>query len=126
MNPFAPTTLAELTQTHGTPLWVYDAATIERQVAGLRPFDVIRFAQKANSNTHILRLMRRAGVLVDAVSLGEIERALAAGYSPGIHKGHAEIVCTDELFDRATLARVTEIDELEARIAALEVRNGKS
>ncbi|MBP9904395.1 MAG: diaminopimelate decarboxylase [Rhodoferax sp.] len=109
MNPFAPTTLAELTQTHGTPLWVYDAATIERQVAGLRPFDVIRFAQKANSNTHILRLMRRAGVLVDAVSLGEIERALAAGYSPGIHKGHAEIVFTADLLDRATLARVTEL-----------------
>ncbi len=109
MNPFAPTTLAESAQTHGTPLWVYDAATIERQVAALRPFDVIRFAQKANSNTHILRLMRRAGVLVDAVSLGEIERALAAGYSPGIHNGHAEIVFTADLLDHATLARVTEL-----------------
>ena len=109
MNSLTPTTLAGLTQTHGTPLWVYDAATIERQIAALRPFDVIRFAQKANSNTHILRLMRRAGVLVDAVSLGEIERALAAGYTPGCQHGHADIVFTADLLDRATLARVVEL-----------------
>jgi diaminopimelate decarboxylase len=109
MNPFTPTTLASLAETHGTPLWVYDAATIERQIAALRPFDVIRFAQKANSNTHILRLMRQAGVLVDSVSLGEIERALAVGYTPGIHNGHADIVFTADLLDRATLARVTEL-----------------
>ncbi len=109
MNPFAPTTLAQLAQQHGTPLWVYDAAVIERQVQALRHFDVIRFAQKANSNTHILRLMKRLGVLVDAVSLGEIERALTAGYVPGANDGHHEIVFTADLLDRATLARVTEL-----------------
>ena len=81
MNPFKPTTLRAIAQTHGTPIWVYDAATIRTRIAALRAFDTIRFAQKANSNTHILRLMRQEGVLVDAVSLGEIERALAAGYS---------------------------------------------
>lgn len=107
MNPFAPSLLAHLAATHGTPLWVYDAATIARQMSALSPFDVIRFAQKANSNTHILRLMKRAGVMVDAVSLGEVERALAAGYQPGLHEGHAEIVFTADLLDRATLARVT-------------------
>ena len=109
MNPFAPTTLAQLAQQHGTPLWVYDAAVIARQVQALRHFDVVRFAQKANSNTHILRLMKRLGVLVDAVSLGEIERALAAGYVPGAHDGHHEIVFTADLLDHATLARVTEL-----------------
>ena len=109
MNPFSPTTLAQLAQQHGTPLWVYDAAVVTRQVHALRHFDVIRFAQKANSNTHILRLMRRLGVLVDAVSLGEIERALAAGYTPGEHNGHHEIVFTADLLDHVTLARVTEL-----------------
>ncbi|MDD5030072.1 MAG: diaminopimelate decarboxylase [Rhodoferax sp.] len=106
MNPFAPLTLADLARTHGTPLWVYDAHRIEQQIASLRSFDVIRFAQKANSNTHILRLMLRHGVRVDAVSLGELERALAAGYQPGLHAGHADLVFTADLFDRATLARV--------------------
>ena len=87
MNPFTPTTLASLAQQHGTPLWVLDAATMVRQIQALRPFDVIRFAQKANSNIHVLRLMREQGVVVDSVSLGEIERALAAGYQPGLHDG---------------------------------------
>lgn len=109
MNPFTSHTLATLAQTHGTPLWVYDATTIERQIANLRSFDVIRFAQKANSNTHILKLMKRCGVVVDAVSLGEIERAVAAGFTPGVHDGHAEIVFTADLLDRATLARVAEL-----------------
>ena len=109
MNPFSPTTLSHLAQQHGTPLWVYDAAVIERQINALRQFDVIRFAQKANSNTHILRLMRAQGVMVDAVSLGEIERALTAGYLPGLHNGHYEIVFTADVVDRATLARVTEL-----------------
>ena len=109
MNPFTSDTLASLAQTHGTPLWVYDAATIERQIAALRSFDVIRFAQKANSNTHILKLMKHLGVVVDSVSLGEIERALAAGFKPGVHNGHAEIVFTADLLDRTTLARVAEL-----------------
>ena len=109
MNPFTPSLLADLARQHGTPLWVYDATTITQRVAALKQFDVLRFAQKANSNTHLLRLLRSQGVAVDAVSLGEIERALAAGFQPGVHDGHAEIVFTADLLDRATLARVAEL-----------------
>ena len=109
MNPFNPTLLAELARQHGTPLWVYDAATIQSRVAALQQFDTVRFAQKANSNTHLLRLLREQGVAVDAVSLGEIERALAAGFQPGLHNGRAEIVFTADLLDHATLARVVEL-----------------
>ena len=110
MNPFTPTLLADLARQHATPLWVYDAATIQSRVAALQQFDTVRFAQKANSNTHLLRLMCAQGVAVDAVSLGEIERALAAGYKPGVQQdGHAEIVFTAELLDHATLARVAEL-----------------
>ncbi len=106
MNPFTPSALASLAQQHGTPLWVYDAATITARVQALRQFDVVRFAQKANSNTHILRLLKSEGVMVDAVSLGEVERALAAGYVPGLKNGHAEIVFTADLLDRTTLPRL--------------------
>jgi diaminopimelate decarboxylase len=113
MNPFTPSTLASLAQQFGTPVWVYDAATISQRIATLKSFDVVRFAQKANSNIHILRLMRSQGVAVDAVSLGEIERALVAGYQPGVQnlhgKPHAEIVFTADVLDRATLARVVEL-----------------
>ncbi|NUU67206.1 diaminopimelate decarboxylase [Enterobacteriaceae bacterium BIT-l23] len=96
-------TLLTLPSRFGGPLWVYDADIIRGQIAKLRQFDVIRFAQKACSNTHILRLMREQGVRVDSVSLGEIERALTAGYTP------AEIVFTADLIDEPTLARVSEL-----------------
>lgn len=109
MNPFTPSTLASLAQQYGTPLWVYDAVTIARQVQALRQFDVVRFAQKANSNIHVLRLLKSLGVVVDAVSLGEVERALAAGFSPGLRNGHAEIVFTADLLDRTTLPRLVEL-----------------
>ena len=109
MNPFTPSTLASLAEQHGTPLWVYDAATITARAQALRQFDVVRFAQKANSNTHLLRLLKSQGVMVDAVSLGEVERALAAGYTPGLKHGHAEIVFTADLLDRTTLPRLVEL-----------------
>ncbi|WP_175607657.1 diaminopimelate decarboxylase [Peterkaempfera bronchialis] len=99
--------VATVAERHGTPVWMYDAARIRAQIARLRQFDVIRFAQKACSNIHILRLMREEGVLVDAVSVGEVERALAAGYTVG---GPEEpVVFTADLLDRATLRRVVEL-----------------
>ncbi len=105
MKPFSDPLVRSLAEQYGTPLWVYDEATILARIAALRPFDVIRFAQKANSNTHLLRLMRSHGVAVDAVSLGEIERALAAGYS--VKGGDPDaIVFTADVLDRATLDRV--------------------
>jgi len=103
-GPVSDDLIARLAGTVGTPFWVYDTATIERQIAKLRAFDIIRYAQKANSNLGILQVMRRNGVVVDAVSLGEIERALAAGFAASADK--AEIVFTADLFDRETLRRV--------------------
>ena len=96
--------LAAIAREYGTPCWVYDAATIRRQIALLRQFDVVRYAQKASSNVHLLRLMRAEGVLVDAVSLGEVERALSAGYEPVGHP--SPIVLTTDVLERATLDRV--------------------
>lgn len=89
----------------GTPFWLYDAARMERQIDRLRGFDTIRYAQKANSNLDLLRIMRRNGVKIDSVSNGEIDRALAAGYKAG----GDEIVFTADIFDRPTLKRVADL-----------------
>lgn len=99
--------LLRLPAEFGCPVWVYDAQIIRQQIARLAQFDVVRFAQKACSNIHILRLMREAGVKVDSVSLGEIERALAAGYDP--LNNPDDIVFTADLIDEATLVRVREL-----------------
>lgn len=105
-NPFSPAQLWSLADQFGTPLWVYDAATIRQRIAQVSNFETIRFAQKACSNIHILKLMREQGVKVDAVSRGEILRALAAGYTAGGES--SEIVFTADLFDAATLDCVVE------------------
>ncbi|UDF37663.1 UNVERIFIED_ORG: diaminopimelate decarboxylase [Shinella sp. XGS7] len=104
-RPVSAPLLWNLAERFGTPLWVYDAALIRSRIAALQAFDTIRFAQKACSNTHILKLMREQGVKVDAVSRGEILRALAAGYRAG---ADGEIVFTADLLDRETLATVAE------------------
>ena len=103
---FTAERLQSLAQRHATPLWVYDADTIRARVERLRPFDTVRFAQKACSNTHVLRLLRSLGVQVDAVSAGEIERALHAGYDA--RDEHSGIVFTADEIDRPTLALVAQ------------------
>ena len=106
-NPFSPDLLWQLADEFGTPLWAYDAATIRQCIAQLQAFDTVRFAQKACSNIHVLELMRAQGVKVDAVSRGEILRAIAAGFKPGFGEP-AEIVFTADVMDEATLATVVE------------------
>ena len=104
----------ELAKRYGTPLYVYDAAVIRQRCADLAAWDTVRFAQKACSNLAVLDLVRRAGVLVDAVSHGEIARALAAGYptapaatTDGLPPAHP-IVYTADIFDRESLEAVVQ------------------
>ncbi|MBI1903318.1 MAG: diaminopimelate decarboxylase [Planctomycetia bacterium] len=98
--------VVELARRFGTPTYVYDAGTIAARIEELRAFDCIRYAQKACSNIAILDFMRRRGVLVDAVSAGEIDRALAAGYTTTGEP--PPIVYTADIFDRAALTAVVE------------------
>ena len=96
--PIPAERLVALAREHGTPLFVYDAATIRARCAELaQRFEVVRYAQKANSNLAILAEVRAAGCQVDAVSAGELGRARAAGFAP------EEIVFSADLFDRAAL-----------------------
>jgi diaminopimelate decarboxylase len=101
--------VADIARDFGTPTYVYDASTIVERIRDLAPFDVVRYAQKANSNLAILDLMRRHGVLVDAVSAGEVHRALAAGYPARAPRGEPPpIVYTADIFDRESLDLVVE------------------
>ncbi len=89
--------LTKLAREHGTPLWVYDARIIETRAASLTGFDAVRYAMKANSSLALLQVVKRSGACVDAVSAGEIARALAAGFAP------QDIVFTADLFDQSAL-----------------------
>jgi diaminopimelate decarboxylase len=105
-SQIAGRSVVELAQEFGTPLYVYDQSVIDQRIVDLASFDVIRYAQKASGNLAILDRMRRRGVVVDAVSAGEIRRAIAAGYSTDPKK--REIVYTADIFDRETLELVME------------------
>lgn len=104
MNQLAAVTLfdvKEVASKFGTPTWVYDQATIEKRISEVKSFDVIRYAQKANSNLAILKIMKNQGVVVDAVSAGEVVRAIKAGYTTeGEHPG---VVFTADMFDEDAL-----------------------
>jgi diaminopimelate decarboxylase len=115
--------IPSLAQRFGTPAFVYEREVIEKRIAELKVFEVIRFAQKACSNIAILALMKRQGVLVDAVSAGEIYRALKVGYTgqsaAGGMQGTASvpgdanamppgIVFTADLFDEDALRLIRE------------------
>lgn len=107
-NAVDPALVVRLAREHGTPYYLYDAARIRARVAALADFDVVRFAQKACSNLHILRLLKAEGCAVDSVSPGELQRALRAGY-----QGSGEpsgIVYTADVIDEATLDLCEEAD----------------
>jgi len=96
--------IESLIEQYGSPCYVYDMATIRQKVADLKAFDVIRYAQKACSNIAILDRLRRLGVVVGAVSAGEVQRALSAGFDP--HSEPHGIVYTADVFDQEALAMV--------------------
>lgn len=108
LNNINDSLINQLVHEFCTPFWLYDADSIRRRTAQLRSFDVIRYAQKANPNIQILKLMKSLGTMVDAVSLGEIERAHRAGFRND--EGHAQIVYTSDVLDEATLQRVIELN----------------
>ncbi|WP_374090354.1 diaminopimelate decarboxylase [Methylomicrobium lacus] len=93
----------QIVKQYGTPCYVYSRATLERH---WRAFDsafgahphLICYAVKANSNIALLNLLARLGSGFDIVSLGELERVIAASGAPdkivfsGVGKREDEII----------------------------------
>ncbi|GEA61281.1 diaminopimelate decarboxylase [Vibrio comitans] len=79
--------LTQVAQQFGTPTYVYSRATLERhwnafdQSVGDFPH-LVCYAVKANSNLGVLNALARLGSGFDIVSLGELERVVAAGGEP--------------------------------------------
>lgn len=94
--------LSDLAAQHGTPLYVYSAATFRDRFNRLdSAFEGIdhdvAYAVKANSNLSVLKLLAGLGSGFDIVSGGELYRVLKAGGDPakctfaGVGKTRAEI-----------------------------------
>jgi len=94
--------LALLADELGTPAYVHSAqqvrANAERLKAAFAPLGAeLHYSVKANGSLALLRLLRDAGLGMDTVSAGEIERARRAGVPPerivfaGVGKTRAEL-----------------------------------
>jgi len=124
----------------GTPFYVYSRAHIE---ARWRAFDqafgarehMVCYAVKANSNLAVLNLLARLGSGFDIVSVGELERVLAAGGQAnrvvfsGVGKGvheieralEAGILCFN-VESEAELVRINDVAASVGRHAPVSLR----
>lgn len=78
--------LSSLAEQFGTPLYIYDGAKIVSQVKTLQEAFAsvplkIKYATKALSNINVLKLIRKAGAGIDAVSIEEAKLGLLAGFN---------------------------------------------
>ncbi|QJQ95454.1 MULTISPECIES: diaminopimelate decarboxylase [Halomonadaceae] len=126
--------LSQLAERFGTPCYVYSRATLERhfraytEALGNHPH-LICYAVKANSNLAVLNLLARLGAGFDIVSLGELERVLAAGGDPakvvfsGVAKQEAEMVRALEVgikcFNVESLPELERLDAVAGRLGKL-------
>jgi diaminopimelate decarboxylase len=125
--------LVDIADQYGTPSYVYSRASIERQwLAFDRAFaehpHLICYAVKANSNLAILNLLARLGSGFDIVSLGELQRVLAAGGQPdkivfsGVGKREDEILAALQLGIRCFNVEVSgELDRINRLAGQLGV-----
>ncbi len=77
----------QIAQEFGTPVYVYHAETIQQQYQQLASAfpDIkvkLHYALKALNNTNILKVIKREGAGLDAVSIQEVYLGLRAGFSP--------------------------------------------
>lgn len=123
---------------YGTPTYVYSRATLTRHVqvlqAGLQGLDhLICYAIKANGNLAVLELLSSLGCGLDAVSGGELSRALKAGAKgsqvilSGVGKTDTEIraalqagvlyICVESAEELDAVARVASELRVKAHVA---------
>ncbi len=101
-----------LAHTYGTPLYIYDTASIDHQISIFKKafsgVNVrINYACKANTNLCILKYMKHRGLCLDTVSLQEVKMGLSTGFDPG------EIIFTPNCVD---FDEITEAVSLGVRI----------
>lgn len=107
----------ELIKEYGSPLYVYNEDILRascRDMKGLLPLEnsTVYYSAKANANPHILRIVREEGLMVDAMSPGELAMNQAAGFT----KDEINYVCNnvsgEELALAAREAHLVSVDSL--------------
>jgi diaminopimelate decarboxylase len=116
-----PSQVRAIQRDHGTPVFVYDEATLLRQAAEVLAFPApfglrARYAMKACPTAGVLRVLSGAGLHIDASSGFEAERAMRAG----IPADHIQVTAQQlpdnlgELLDAGVLFTACSVNQLRA------------
>jgi len=111
-----------LAKTYGTPLWVYDEATIIMRCNELKNAikykpSKIRYAAKANDTIQILKLVKDEGLGIDSVSIFEVMKCGEAGFNTEdiLFTGeNASYQTLNYLKENNILVNIGSFDQLEA------------
>jgi diaminopimelate decarboxylase len=123
-------TLVDIAEAVGTPFYVYSRAHIEarwrafHEAFGARDH-LVCYAVKANSNLAVLQLLGRLGSGFDIVSVGELERVLAAGgqasqvvfsgVGKGVHEIERALEAGIQCFNVESEAELVRLNEVAGR-----------
>ena len=132
---FDPALLRSIADRVGTPVYVYSANLIRAQYHALHDAlsDVphrICYSVKANGNLGVLKVLKELGAGADIVSVGELRRALAAGFEAdaivfsGVGKTAAEL--EDAIRTGVGFLNIESAAELDVVIAVARKRQKPS
>lgn len=118
---FGLTSPTELVETYGSPLYVYSEAILRQRCRDLKalsshPGFFVNYSAKANSNLALLRIIREEGLVVDAMSPGEIFINKKAGFTPDQILYVCNNVSAEELrnaVDNGLLVSVDSLSQLD-------------
>lgn len=84
---YGKTNPVQLIEKYGSPLYVYSEKVLRERCKELKqlisyPKFKVNYSAKANTNLSLLKIVREEGLLIDAMSPGEIFIELKAGYKP--------------------------------------------
>ena len=113
---FAGIPAAELVREYGSPLVVYDEATLRARARAYReaaPGATVVYGTKAFPNVAIMQLLAEEGIGADVSTLGELRFAEAAGIAGGALVVHGNNKSREELEAGAAAGALVVIDSLE-------------
>jgi diaminopimelate decarboxylase len=120
MNDTKDRMLAQVAERFGTPSYVYDLEHISKQLARLRlalPEANIHYAVKANPANAVLKHLAAQNLGAEVITLGELERALYAGFDPKkillSGPGQAEAIIRRALAAGVALVSIDSVSQLE-------------
>ncbi len=109
-------TAADLVREHGSPLLVYDEATLRARARAYRkaaPEATIVYGTKAFPNLAVMRILAEEGIGADVSTLGELRFAEAAGLTGGRLVFHGNNKSDEELAAAAEAGALVVVDSLE-------------